>query len=156
MTADTSAHTPAPPLTPRTVALAHYAARAVLERVLARHGLSFPQSVTLRPLASAGGPAPREEIVSVVVDALKIPAAEAEAVLDELIEAGHAAADGDTVRLTEAGRALHEKVGAETAPFTARIYAGIPEEELAVTGRVLTLITKRANAELAALRGTAA
>lgn len=36
-----------------------------------------------------------------------------------------------------------------------RIHDGIPEEGLAVAGRVLSLITERADAEPAALSGTA-
>ncbi len=44
----------APVLDPRVIALAHYAGRAVLENVLARHGATFQQSVTLRLVAVAG------------------------------------------------------------------------------------------------------
>lgn len=39
---------------------------------------------------------------------------------------------------------------AETAPITARIWGGIPTEDLAA-GRVLARVTERADAELAAL-----
>ena len=46
---------------------------------------------------------------------------------------------------------LFTRSAAETAPISARIYAGIPAEDLAAAGRVLTLVTERANAELAAL-----
>jgi hypothetical protein len=46
---------------------------------------------------------------------------------------------------------VYETTSAETAPITARIYAGISTEDLAAAGRVLTLITERADAELAAL-----
>lgn len=37
------------------------------------------------------------------------------------------------------------------ASCTARVWGGIPAEELAATGRVLALVTERADAELAAL-----
>jgi hypothetical protein len=137
---------------PRVIALAHYAGRALLENALARHGLTFQQSVTLRPAALADGPLDRDRLVAGVVGSLKIDAAEAHAVVDELLAAELLAPEGPTqVRITRAGRDLYETTSAETAPITARIYAGIPEEDLAVAGRVLGLITERANRELAAL-----
>ncbi|MFC8365387.1 MarR family transcriptional regulator [Streptomyces griseorubiginosus] len=145
--------TTAPPLlNPRVIALAHYAARGILERVLARHGLTFQQSVTLRLAALADGPVERQHLVDGVVDSLKIAAEEAQAVVGELITAGALAArQPSQVRITDAGRQLYETTSAETAPLSARVYDGIPEDELAVAGRVLSLITERANRELAAL-----
>ncbi|WP_020134972.1 winged helix DNA-binding protein [Streptomyces sp. 351MFTsu5.1] len=141
-----------PLLNPRVIALAHYAARGILERVLARHGLTFQQSVTLRLAAVAEDPVERQHLVDGVVDSLKIEAAEADAVVDELIASGALSPQQPSrIRITEAGRQLHETTSAETAPLSARVYDGIPEEELAVAGRVLSLITERANRELAAL-----
>jgi len=143
-----------PLLNPRVIALAHYAARALLENVLARHGVTFQQSVTLRLAAVAEGPVEREHIAGDVVGALKIDAAQAHSVVEELISAGFLAPHGSSrVRITDAGRELFETTSAETAPLTARVYAGIPSEDLAVAGRVLSLITERADAELAALPG---
>ncbi|MEV7074212.1 MarR family winged helix-turn-helix transcriptional regulator [Streptomyces sp. NPDC093990] len=143
-----------PVLNPRVIALAHYAARALLENVLARHGVSFQQSVTLRLAAVAEGPVERERIAGDVAGALKIDAAQAHSVVDELISAGLLAPqDSSRVRITDAGRELFATTSAETAPLTARVYAGIPEEDLAVAGRVLSLVTERADAELAALTG---
>lgn len=144
--------TTTPPLNPRVIALAHYASRALLENVLDRHGVTFQQSVTLRVVAVADEPVEREHLVGGVVGALKIDAADAHSVLDELITAGALAAQGSSlVRITDAGRELYERTSAETAPITARVYAGIPEQDLAVAGRVLSLITERADAEFAAL-----
>lgn len=144
--------TTTPPLNPRVIALAHYASRALLENVLDRHGVTFQQSVTLRVVAVADEPVEREHLVGGVVGALKIDAADAHSVLDELITAGALAAQGPSlVRITDAGRELYERTSAETAPITARVYAGIPEQDLAVAGRVLSLITERADAEFAAL-----
>lgn len=144
--------TTTPLLDPRVIALAHYAARGVLERVLARHGVTFQQSVTLRVVAVADGPVERGHLVDGVVGSLKIGPAEAHAVVDELIDAKLVAlTEPSQVRITDAGRELYDRTSAETAPITARIYDGIPTEDLAVAGRVLTLIADRANAELAAL-----
>ncbi|KUL20574.1 winged helix DNA-binding protein [Streptomyces regalis] len=150
----TTTPTPTPPVNPRVIALTHYAGRALLERVLARHGVTFQQSVTLRLVAVAEGPVERDRVVDSVVDALKIDAAEAHSVVDELIGAQLLAPEEPSqVRITDAGRELYDRTSAGTAPITARIYAGIPPEDLAAAGRVLTLITERANAELAAMAG---
>jgi DNA-binding MarR family transcriptional regulator len=148
----TTTPTTTPVLDPRVIALAHYAARAVLEKVLARHGVTFQQSVTLRLAAVAEGPVEREAIVAEVVGALKIDAAEAHSVVEELVSAGLLAAhESSQVRITDDGRELFATTSAETAPISARVYTGIPAEDLAVAGRVLSLITERADAELAAL-----
>ncbi|GAA4326040.1 hypothetical protein GCM10023086_53420 [Streptomyces venetus] len=144
--------TTTPLVDPRVIALAHYAGRAVLENVLARHDVTFQQSVTLRLAATADGPVERGQIVDGVVGALKTDGAEAHEVIDQLITAELLAPeDVSRVRITDAGRELYTRTAGEAAPFTARIYAGIPEEDLAVAGRVLALITERANAELTSL-----
>ncbi|MFH9011290.1 MarR family transcriptional regulator [Streptomyces sp. NPDC017943] len=144
----------APPLNPRVIALAHYAGRAVLESVLTRLGLTFQQSVTLRLAALADGPVGREELAGGVTGALKTGAAEAHGVIGELLKAGLLTPEGTAaVRITDAGREAYTRASGQTAPYSSRIYAGIPEEDLAVAGRVLTLITRRAEAELAALPG---
>ncbi|MFF8933352.1 MarR family transcriptional regulator [Streptomyces paradoxus] len=144
--------TTTPPVGPRDIALAHYAGRALLQRVLDRHGMTFEQSVTLRLAAIADGPLGREQLVDGVTEALRIDAGEVHGVLDELIAARLLAPDGEAeVRITDAGRALYATTSRETAPLTARIYDGIPAEDLAATGRVLTLLTERYGAELATL-----
>ncbi|MEV6170672.1 MarR family transcriptional regulator [Streptomyces sp. NPDC051954] len=148
----TTTTTTTPPVDPRVIALAHYAGRALLERVLARHGATFQQSVTLRLAAVADGSVERDHIVDGVVGALKIDPAEAHSVVDGLLAADLLAPqEPSQVRITDAGRELYSRTSAETAPISARIYAGIPPEELAAAGRVLTLITERADAELAAM-----
>ncbi|MEJ8672263.1 MarR family transcriptional regulator [Streptomyces sp. NBC_01614] len=144
--------TTTPLLDPRVIALAHYASRALLERVLARHGATFQQSVTLRLVNVSDGPVERDHLVDSVVGALKIDASEAHSVVDELVAAELLAPQEPyRVRITDAGRELYERTSAETAPLSARVYADIPTEDLAAAGRVLTLITERANAELAAM-----
>ncbi|MFE6199894.1 MarR family transcriptional regulator [Streptomyces sp. NPDC057838] len=147
--------TTAPSLDPRVIALAHYAGRAILESVLAGHGVTFQQSVTLRLAALADGPLERDRLAGSVTSALKTGPAEAHGVIDELVAARLLAPDGASrVRITDAGRELYTTTSRETVPFTARIYDGIPREDLAVAGRVLRLITERADAELAALSGS--
>ena len=147
--------TTAPLLNSRVIGLAHYAARAVLEKVLAEHGLTFQQSVALRVVAVADEPVDRERVVDTVVDSLKAEKAGIRSVVEELVAAKLVEADParpSRLRITDAGRHAHSGSTAEVAPISARIYAGIPAEELAAAGRALTLITERADAELAAMR----
>ncbi|MGW2516865.1 MarR family winged helix-turn-helix transcriptional regulator [Streptomyces sp. NPDC001617] len=143
--------TTAPLANARVLGLAHYAARAVLESVLARHGATFPQNITLRLVAVAEAPVEREELVAQVVGSLKVDAADAQEVVEELVAKGLLAAEESRLRITDAGREFYAEVSAESAEFSARVWGGIPEEDLAAAGRVLTLVTERANAELAAM-----
>ncbi|MGA5068619.1 MarR family transcriptional regulator [Streptomyces exfoliatus] len=144
--------TTAPTTDGRVIALAHYASRALLEGVLARHGATFHHGVTLRAVVHAGGSIGRDQLVRDVDGSLKIGEPAVRVVVDELTAAKRLEedpAEASRLLLTDAGRELHETTGTETAEISARLYAGIPAEDLAVAGRVLTLITDRANAELA-------
>lgn len=135
----------------RAIGLAHYAARAVLEQVMGRHGLGFLHATVLRPVAAAEEPLPRDRLVRGVVDTVKISAAEADRTVDELICRSLLREDeAGLIRMTEAGRATYDAGAAETAQVSARIWADIPEADRAAAGRVLALVTERANAELAA------
>ncbi|MGW0548317.1 MarR family transcriptional regulator [Streptomyces altiplanensis] len=149
-TASTTASTTEPVADARALALAHYAARSVLERVLARHGSTFQQQVALRAAIAADAPQTPGDLVIQVQDSLKADPADIRATLDELLAKQLLVADGAHLRPTDAGRELMAAVGAETAPVSARIWGGIPAEDLAAAGRVLTLVAERANAELAA------
>ncbi|MFF8475725.1 MarR family transcriptional regulator [Streptomyces sp. NPDC015414] len=144
--------TTAPSADARALGLAHYAARGVLEHVLARHGLTFQQQLALRAAVTADAPRTPDELVREVQDSLKADAAGIRANLDGLRARGLLVADGAHLHPTDAGRGLLAVVGAETAPVSARIWGGIPAEDLAAAGRVLALVTERANAELAALK----
>ncbi|MEV6200729.1 MarR family transcriptional regulator [Streptomyces sp. NPDC051771] len=149
----TGTRTTAPAADSRLLGLAHYAARGLLEHVLARHGATFPQQVALRAAATAGAPRTPDELVSQIRAALKADPAGIRADLDALLAKGLLAADGPHLLATDAGRALLAAVTAETAPLSARVWDGIPDEDLAAAGRVLTLVAERADRELAALEG---
>ncbi|WP_318210553.1 MULTISPECIES: MarR family winged helix-turn-helix transcriptional regulator [unclassified Streptomyces] len=145
--------TTAPRANSRALALAHHAARACLEGVLTRHGMTFHQGVTLRAVVAAGESIGRDELVGEVTGHLKIDASVVSGVIEELTAAKvleAAPTDQARVRLTDTGRELYEVTSAASAEISARLYAGIPDEDLVVAGRVLTLVTDRANAELAA------
>lgn len=141
----------APVADARALGLAHYAARSVLEHVLARHGVTFQQQVVLRTALTTETPQTSDDLITQVQGSLKADPADIRATLDELLAKQLLVADGAHLRPTDAGRELLAATGAETAPISARIWGGIPAEDLAAAGRVLALVTERANAELAAL-----
>ncbi|MFE2512269.1 MarR family transcriptional regulator [Streptomyces naganishii] len=151
--ASTTAPAAEPVANARDLALAHYAARGVLEHVLARHGITFQQQVALRSALTAETPQTPDDLVARVRDSLKADPAGIRATLDELLARQLLDTDGPYLRPTDAGRELIAAVGAETAPVSARIWGGIPAADLTAAGRVLALVTERANAELAALTG---
>lgn len=143
--------TTAPAADARALGLAHYAARGVLEHVLARHGITFQQQIALRAAITADAPRTPDDLITQVRDSLKAAPADIRTTLDELLARQLLVTDGAHLRPTDAGRELIAAIGAETAPVSARIWGGIPAEDLAATGRVLALVTERANAELATL-----
>jgi hypothetical protein len=121
---------------------------AILGRLLAGTGLSEPQWVTLTVAVMSGGAADRETFVSRIADSLKISDGEARARIDELTAAG-LLGEGSPVRVTEAGRQLHARIRGTVVEITDRMWGDLPPEELAATGRVLTIVLERATAELA-------
>ncbi|WP_405391255.1 MarR family transcriptional regulator [Streptomyces sp. NBC_01102] len=147
----TTTSTNGPVADARALGLAHYAARGVLEHVLARHGATFQQQIVLRAAITTDAPQTPGDLVAQVQGFLKADPADIRATLDELLAEQLLDADGAHLRPTDAGRELLAVVGAETAPISARIWGGLPAEDLAAAGRVLALVTERADAELAAL-----
>ncbi|MFE9642938.1 MarR family transcriptional regulator [Streptomyces sp. NPDC006365] len=144
--------TTTPTVDGRVIGLAHYASRAALERILARTGNTFNQLVTLRLVAVGGDWVERDRLVEGVTGSLKIAESIVQDTIDELTTANlveEAPAEKPRLRLTEAGQERYERIATATGEVAARIYAGVPAEDLATAGRVLTLITERANAELA-------
>ncbi|MFE9995156.1 MarR family transcriptional regulator [Streptomyces avermitilis] len=141
-----------PTVNGQVIGLAHYAGRGLLETVLARTGTTFDQSVALRAAADAGGTVARDRLVDRLTGALKTGEAPARGAVDELTAAKllDEPAPGQ-VSLTDSGRELFESIQAGGKEIAARLYAGIPAQDLETAGRVLTLVTERANAELAAL-----
>ncbi|WP_405009506.1 MarR family transcriptional regulator [Kitasatospora sp. NBC_01539] len=139
------------PADARALGLAHYAARGVLEHVLARHGVTFQQQVALRAVVTADAPQTPDDLVAQVRGSLKADPADIRATFDELLARRLLVADGARLHPTDAGRELLAAAAAESAPVSARIWGGIPDEDLAAAGRVLALVTERANAELAKL-----
>ncbi|MEH0985120.1 MarR family winged helix-turn-helix transcriptional regulator [Micromonospora sp. CPCC 205556] len=144
---------PTPALDGQVLGQAHHATRAVLERELARLGISFTQSVVLGVVAREGGAVDRAALTDRITGALKVDEPAARATIAELAEAGLIRQDDARVALTAAGRDVRGRVDDAVAGITARLYAGIPAEEMAVAGRVLALVKRRADEDLAAGRG---
>jgi DNA-binding MarR family transcriptional regulator len=131
------------------------AANAILDRLLARPGLTEPQWVTLSLAVASGDTVEPDEFVNLVSGALKIGEAGARTLLADLADAhfvdvpddGHA-----PVKATDAGQQLYRQIRAQVSRITDRLWGDLPEEDLATAGRVLSTVLQRANAELSAGR----
>lgn len=118
--------TSAPVANARDLALAHYAARGVLENVLARHGATFQQQVALRTAITSDAPQTPDDLLTQVQQSLKADPADIRATLDELRAKKLLVADGAHLRPTDAGRELLAAVGAETTPSPPASGTGYP------------------------------
>lgn len=136
----------------RLIGRAHHAARALLDRELSRTGTTFHQSMALNAVAAEGGTAETDRIVELLTSTLKIDGdvardTVAELLATELLEPLEPLREqSPRVALTESGRAEQTRLAAFAAEFGPRVYGGIPAEDLAVAGRVLTEVIARADA----------
>ena len=142
-----------PSFSPRVIGQAEKTLNAILGRQLAGTGLTEPQWVILT-LAVGGGTAGYEAFTRTAADALKISETQARALIGDLVAAQRLQVAGEppAVTVTSTGRQLHSRISAAIAGITARLWADLPAEDLATAGRVLAIITGRANAELARVR----
>ncbi|PWR11629.1 hypothetical protein DKT68_05290 [Micromonospora acroterricola] len=142
-----------PTLNGQVIGQTHYATRALLERAVAPLGLGFGEVLTLNVLAA--GAVERTRVVQRITSTLKVDEAAVHTLIAHLVEAGLARsddhADAPQVALTDDGLAVQGRVSKAVAGITARLYADIPADEMSTAARVLTLVTQRANAELAAM-----
>ncbi|GLZ61077.1 MULTISPECIES: MarR family winged helix-turn-helix transcriptional regulator [Micromonospora] len=147
-----------PTLNGQVIGQAHYATRALLEQAVAPLGVEFHQLLALNVLAN--GPVDRAQLTQRITTTLKVDESAVHQVVDRLVDAGLAqvegpsaanGGDGPQVALTDTGRATQRSVAAAVADLSARLYADIPADEAGTAARVLTLVTERANAELAAI-----
>ena len=136
-------------LNPQVLGRAENAHRALLGRVLAGRN-TYHQWVTLTVAVTSGGDVARAELVERVGGGLKIDPAAVEAVVAELAAGGLLREEDHRVRLTDAGRERYHDVRAAINEILGRVYADIPAADLATAGQVLTLVTGRIDAELAA------
>jgi DNA-binding MarR family transcriptional regulator len=140
-----------PSFSPRVIGQAEKTLNAILDRLLAGTGLTEPQWVILTLAVTSGGTGERDQFTRMVADALKISQTEARALIGDLVAAQRLQITGEptAITVTGAGRQLHSRIGAATADIIQRLWADLPAEDLATAGRMLAIITDRANAELA-------
>ena len=137
-----------PTLSTQVIGQAESALGALLDPILARAGTSFHQWLVLTVATAGGGEMDRAQLVARISGARKIGRAEIESAIDELQATGLAQGSG-LVTLTEQGRGRYGQIRRAVDELTARLF-DFPAEDLATAGRVLSMVTKRANAELAA------
>jgi len=143
-----------PDLNPQVLGQAENAHRAILGRILAGTGLSYHGWVAVRLIAAAGDAgADRKRLIDQMAGGLKISGSGARAAVDGLGAAGllETLPDGPgrRIRLSAAGQEVYRRARGEIDRVMARMYGDIPPGDLATAGRVLTVLTDRANAELA-------
>ena len=131
------------PVTGQTLGVAYFAVRQNLINVLSDFDLTFEQSTLLNRLTQ--GAVKRAVLVGYAAHSLKADQAEIESAVDALVDAGLVS---DTLALTEKGASMAADIRARTTPLTASLFAGLPADDLAATGRVLATLTERANAAL--------
>jgi hypothetical protein len=139
-----------PVLSPRVIGQAEKTMNAILDRLLAGTGLTEPQWVILT-LAVTGGTAERDQFTRTVAGALKISEADARARTGDMVAARQLQITGEPPAVTATGAALqlHGRISAATTEVTEQLWGDLPAEDLVTAGRVLAIITERANAQLA-------
>ena len=137
-----------PPLSTQVIGQAESALGALLDPLLSRTGTTFHQWLVLTVTAASGGDIDHDQLVARVSGARKIDGAEVEAAIAGLDAAGLAEGTSRVI-LTTAGLARFAEIRGALEEITARLF-DFPAEDLATAGRVLAILTERANAELAA------
>ena len=139
-----------PSLNTRVIGQAEKTLNAILERQLAGTGLTETQWVILTLAVGSGGTVERDQFISQVAHALKIGDAAAQAHIADMVAAQQlqAASEGTALTLTRNAQQLHTRIRTTIAEITQRLWGDLPAEDLATAGRVLSIITERASAEL--------
>jgi hypothetical protein len=146
------AMTTTPTLNPKVIGQTERALGALMDRVLATTGGTFHHWVALTLTTAAGGTIDRDQLLSRMTGTLKLDDATALAAVAGLTAAQLLAdqpGEGPRVGLTEAGQERYRQLRTAIDQVTARLYGDLPAEDLATSGRVLGVLTTRANTELA-------
>jgi hypothetical protein len=140
-----------PTFNTRVIGQAEKTLNAILGRHLAGTGLTEPQWVILTLAVTSGGTADRDRFAGMVAGALKISETDARARIAEMADAQwlRITGGGSAVTVTAAAQRLHSQIGSTIAGITQRLWGDLPADDLATAGRVLAIVTERANAELA-------
>jgi hypothetical protein len=97
----------------------------------------------------------RDQLIARISESRKVNGATVEAAITELIAAGLVATTDGPVALTCNGWATHDSIRDGIEEITARLF-DFPDEDLATAGRVLAIVTARADGPLADDHATAA
>ncbi|HUB38068.1 MAG TPA: hypothetical protein VMA72_04380 [Streptosporangiaceae bacterium] len=135
------------PLNPQVIGQAEAALGALLGPILTDVGCAFEEWVVLALINAGGSPVDRAQLITRVVGARKFAAADVEAAIARLTEDGLLTAGSGPVGLTGAGQDLHKRVHARISEVISGLF-DFPAGDLATAGRVLAVVTDRANAFL--------
>jgi hypothetical protein len=136
-----------PPLSTQVIGQAESALGALLEPLLAAAGITFQQWLVLTVTAASGGRADRGQLVARISGARKVDGTAVESAIAELAAAGLTTAVGP-LALTDSGRDVYQRIRGAVEELNAELFA-FPPEDLATAGRVLSVVTERADAVLA-------
>ena len=136
-----------PALSTQVIGQAESALGALLDPLLSRTGTTFNQWLVLAVTAAAGGDIDLDQLVARISGARKVDGAEVEAAIAELGAAGLVRGTNRVI-VTSAGQARFAEIRGALEEITSRLF-DFPAEDLATAGRVLAVVTARANAELA-------
>jgi DNA-binding MarR family transcriptional regulator len=137
-------------LNPQIVGRAENAHKPALARILSRTGMTYAQWVALTLTSAGGGAVAREEIVGRIAGALKIDSAPARSAIAELTTVQllqDVPGEVSRIELTASGHERYRQIRSAIDEVIAQAYGGIPADDLATAGRVLTLITARLDAQ---------
>jgi hypothetical protein len=134
------------PLIGQSVGQAQAALTRLLSGILAGSGTSYQAWLGLQRLNALGGEPARDAYERDVRDWLLLDGPAAAGLAGDLVAAGLAETDGDTIRMTDAARRLRQDVIAESAQVTGPVLAAVDRADLAAPIRTLDEITRRVRA----------
>jgi hypothetical protein len=140
-----------PTFSPALVGQTESAFGAILDRELARTGLTSPLWIALNLALAGGERVDHDQLIHRMASARNIGEPAARAHVNDLAAAGFLEIGdqaGAPVTVTEAGRQLRDRTGNAVGEVTNRLWGDVSGEDLATTGRVLSTILARARQEL--------
>ena len=132
------------PLIGQSVGQAQATLARLLTGILAESGTSYQAWLGLQRLNALGGQPARDAYERDLSDWLQLDGQEAARLAGDLVAAGLATAEGDAIRMTDAGRGLRQDVLATSARVTGPVLAAVDRGDLEITIRTLDEITRRA------------
>lgn len=119
--------------------------QALLKSQLDRDGLSFEEWVVFN-FVDGGKLVDSQQLLAALADGKVAEAADAQDLLDSMVEKGLLDASVGNVSLTARARQVFEPVQIKVRGLVSSITQDIPEEDMAATHRTLSVLTERAAA----------